>query len=281
MKRQIPGVNPSHILASFFALAATSGAQSCVELINLAFSPNAGNIASHPNVSNITSWTNGSETDPDPFNSGVFYMPDDDFGNGYAGLAVPSPNFGFKWGFEGSFDINSPQAWNVCSISFDYHVLGHNGEADLALSVGSWSGNAPLPSTGTDWDQSYAVFAPVAPGEESWGTVTFNFAADTLNVTRTGYNPASMATNVYGAYTTAFLDELSLSTGTHLIDILTSNTAPESAGGFDVNAGSSFGEDGFYRIDNFRITASQIPEPSVSLLAFAALGTFLLRRRER
>lgn len=273
-------VKLSSVLVLFLALAGTSGAQTCVDLINLTFSPNSGNMAAHPNISNVTPWTNGSETFPDPFGSGLFTMPTDDFGNGYAGLTVEVPRFGFMWGFEGSFDLNSTQAWDVCSISFDYFVLGHNGEADLALSVGSWSGNTPLPSTGPEWLSSNPVFAPVAVGESSSGTVTFNFAGDTLNVTRTGYNPASGQTTVYDDYASSYIADLSLTSGTHLIDILTSNTATQSGGGWDANADSVFNSpNGLYRIDNFRITASQVPEPSASFLAISALGALLLRRR--
>lgn len=156
-----------------FALAAGS-ASATQTLIDLTFSPtNAGDVAAHPDISNITPWTNGSETLPDPFGGGAMYMPDNDFVNGYAGLTVPHGNFGYKWGFEGSFDVASANPWAVSEISFDYNVLGHNGEADLSLTVGSWSGNAPLPST--SGGTFGPLFDPVSNGEQASGTVTFNF----------------------------------------------------------------------------------------------------------
>ena len=252
------------------ALTAGVEAQTCETLINLGFSPNAGDIAAHPSVSNITPWVNGSETAPDPLGFGVNYMPDDDFGNGYAGLTVPFGRFGFKWGFEGAFDLSSAQSWDVCAISFDYNLYGQNGEASLALSVGSWSSTAPLPST--DHEVNGPVFTPVQVDQVASGTVTFNFLSDTLTVTRTGY----------AGYTTFFGDSLSLSSGTHAIDLLVSNTAPVGDGYFDVVFNNEvLLTHGFYQIDNFRITASQpIPEPSSALLGgLGALALLWKRRR--
>lgn len=259
-----------YCIGSIIILAGSAKGQVYVDLIDLTFSPsNAGDVASHPDVSNITPWVNGSETLPDPFGSGLNYMPDNDFGAGYAGLTVPSPNFGYKWGFEGSFDLASSNLWEVGEISFDYNVLGHNGEANLALMVGSWSANAPLPSTGP---QDFGpIFSEPAVGEQASGKVTFNFQTDTLTVTRDGY----------GDYTTTFTDTLSLGTGTHGIDMLVTNTA-SSEGGWDANAGSTDGIQAFYQIDNFRINATQIPEPSALFLSLIG-ATFCLtvRRRQR
>lgn len=252
-----------------FALAA--GSASAQTLIDLTFSPtNAGDVAVHPDISNITPWTNGSETLPDPFGGGAMYMPDNDFVNGYAGLTVPHGNFGYKWGFEGSFDVASANPWAVSEISFDYNVLGHNGEAELSLTVGSWSGNAPLPST--SGGTFGPLFDPVSNGEQASGTVTFNFLTETLTVSRNG-------NLVYSDYSTPFTDTLNLGSATHGIDMLVTNTAPASDGGWDANFDSTEGADAYYQIDNFRITASEIPEPSTILLSMIAAGGLMMVRR--
>jgi hypothetical protein len=219
----------------------------------------------HPNINNITPWVNGSELADDPFNSGIHYMPDPDFDNGYAGLTVPNPNFGFQWGFHGGFAVLGAAVWNVCEISFDYDVLGHNGEASLALGVGNWNGVAPLPST--DAFEYGPIFTPVDIGERATGTVTFDFDSQILFVSRTGYD----------TYSTSFSGSLLLDADTHLIDILVANT--EMGGFFDVNADSANGSDALYRIDNFRISASAIPEPSSLLTACFSALYFLSKRR--
>ena len=264
-------------LSAAFAMAAQ--AQTCETLINLSFSPNSGDIAAHPNVSNITPWTNGSEVTDDPFNSGIYYMPDDDFGNGYAGLTTPSPRFGWQWGFEGGFDMTSTNPWQVCRVSFDYDVLGHNGEASLALMLGPWTGTAPLPSTGSDWDLPTDTWLPSSPGQRSYGSVVFDFVSNTLTVTRTGVDYSTQLENNYSPISMALSSDFSLSTGTHAIDILVSNTRPQSGGGFDAMAASTMGEDAFYRIDNFQVIAAQIPESSSALLG--SLGLLLVFRRRR
>lgn len=252
-----------------------------VDLINLTFSPtNAGDTAAHPNVSNISSWINGSELPPDPFGSGLYYMPGNDFGNGYAGLTVNPTQFGFKWGFEGGFDLNSSVPLQVSKISFDYDVFGHNGEASLSLAVGAWSGSAPLPSTGSDWDLPTDTFTPVGVAERSYGTVTFDFLNNTLTVSRTGVNFSTHTLSTYAAYSTGFTGNLSLTNGTQAIDILTTNTKPLSDGAFDANAGSTQSDPGFYRIDNFRIEAAAVPEPSFAMVLFTSGALIALRRKK-
>jgi hypothetical protein len=261
----------SVILFAFIAFVGKASAQGSVDLLNLTFEPsNAGDIAAHPDVSNVTPWVNGSEVLPDPFGFGTYYMPDPDFGNGYAGLTVPGARFGYKWGFEGSFDVASSDPWAVNQISFDYDVLGHNGEAHLDLIVAGWSGSTPLPSTsGEDFGP---VFDPVTNGERATGSVTFDFAAGTLTVTRAGYL----------GYVTPLGGSASLGNGTHVIDILVSNTQLLSNGAFDANANATFLADAFYRIDNFRITASPVPEPSgVILMALAGLPVIFRRTRQK
>lgn len=237
-----------------------------VDIINLTFSPsNAGDVALNPNVSNILPWTNGSTT------TGFFAtMPSTDFSNGYAGLTVGHGLFGFKWGFEGAFDTTGSVAYDVHTLSFDYDALGHNGEASLALNVGSWSGTAPLPSTSTPGG---TIFDVPVNGITSTGTVTYDFINNTLLVTRTG--PGVTTTS----YSTSFSGDLLLNPGTHAIDILVSNTVTAN-GAFDVNVNSAGGgNDGYYRIDNFRITGSAVPEPSS--VVSAALGLLCLLRRSR
>ncbi|WP_166442515.1 PEP-CTERM sorting domain-containing protein [Phragmitibacter flavus] len=266
----LPGV--CSVIGSLLLFAAgglqVATAQVAETLIDLTFSPgNAGDVAFHPDVSSVDPWTNGSETLSDPFGSGLYYMPDPDFGNGYAGLTVPPARFGFMWGFEGGFTLSSTQDWIVHEISFDYDVLGHNGEASLAIDLGTWSGNAPLPSTGPAG--SGPNFTPVAVGERATGTVTFDFYNQTLTVTRDGYSD----------YTESFLDTHSLGTGFHGIDILVSNTAPSVAPAWDVNADSSGGTDGFYRIDNFQVRALQVPEPSSALAVVMGVGLLFMRRQ--
>lgn len=247
-------------------LFSAAHAQSCIDIVHLTFADSgAGDIALNPNVTNISSWVNGSVLEEDVFGAGIFYMPDPDFNNGYAGLTVPNPNFGFQWGFHGGFDVIGSPVWDVCEISFDYDVLGHNGEASLMLGLGDWSGVAPLPSTGAH--EFGPIFEPVNIGERARGTVTFNFDTDTLQVTREGYS----------TYSTSFAGELLLDANTHAIDVLVSNTT--MGGFFDVNADSAQGSNGFYRIDNFRVTASQVPEPSSILTASIATLMMLFRRR--
>jgi hypothetical protein len=274
-------------LGSLILLVGSAKGQAYVDLVNLTFSPsNAGDVAAHPNVSNITPWTNGSEVLPDPFDSGLYTMPDDDFGNGYAGLTTITPRFGWKWGFEGSFDVSTSQPWQVGTISFDYDVLGHNGEALLDLTVGSWTGQAYLPTTGSDWDlptdNFYHPELTGLAGVRATGTVTFDLLAGTLTVTGTGSlvsNPSF--SRVYDPYTVAIPGGFNLNTGTHAIDILVSNTKVESEGGFDANAGSTNGQDAFYRIDNFRITGTQIPEPSALFLSLIGAVVCLNARRRK
>jgi len=88
---------------SLMALVCFNGelaAQSSETLLDLRFTSfNPGDVANHPTITSITPWTNGSEIPADIF--GFNYMPDENFDNGYAELTVPSPNFGFRWGFEG------------------------------------------------------------------------------------------------------------------------------------------------------------------------------------
>jgi hypothetical protein len=255
------------ILIGFFLLFQIEGKAQVVaeEILNLTFSPsNSGDIAAHPNVDNIQAWTNGSQT------FGLFgSMPVSDFGNGYAGLTVTHGLFGYKWGFEGGFDITGADVWDVHSISFDYEVKGHNGEASLALSLGSWSGLAPLPSTSTD-DSGPIFAAPLNAGDPATGTVTFDFTTNQLSVTRVGY----------ATHTEAFSGSLLLGAGTHLTDILVSNTL--YGGTFDANVDSTGSQDGdndaFYRIDNFIVTAA-VPEPSSMMLILLGGGLFTLRRK--
>jgi hypothetical protein len=239
-------------------------AQAPVEdIINLTFSPsNAGDVANNPDVTNILSWVNGSTT------VGITpTMPSDDFANGYAGLTVPYANFGYLWGFEGGFDTLGTVVYDVHSVSFDFDLLGHNGEAILDLSVGSWSGSTPLPSTVSAGGPIFG--ANPTNGTQATGSVTFDFLTNTLTVTRVGFSP----------YSTSFVGDLELNPGTHVIDILTSNTVT-SNGAFDANTNAMGGaNDAFYRIDNFRITGSAVPEPSSTITA--ALGLMFLLRRNR
>ena len=249
----------------YFSLTMHGKSQTVQTLLDLTFSPvNAGDVASHPNVANILPWTNGSEVYSDVFYTG--YMPDPDFGNGYAGLTVPVNNLGFQWGFHGGFDITGSNAWQVDRISFDYHVRGHNAEASLALQVGSWTSDVPLPSTQSVF--AGPIFTPVTMGEPASGTVTFDFLNDLVSVTRTGYN----------GYQSSFSDTLVLTPGQHTIDMLTSIAS--NNGFFDVNSDTVGGSSNsaFYRIDNFVVTA-QIPEPSTVMIA--ATGVVLLFRRRR
>lgn len=266
------------VIATLAVLTAAASAQTCVDLVNLTFSSNAGDIAAHPQVSNITSWTNGSEIYDDPFDSGLYYMPGSDFGNGYAEITSQPLQFGYQWGFEGGFDMTSTNPWQVCRISFDYDVFGHNGEASLALMLGPWAGSAPLPSTGSDWDLPTDTWPPGSPAQRSYGSVIFDFVSNSLTVTRTGVDYHTQLETSYSPFSAALTDDFSLSTGTHAIDILVTNTRPQSDGGFDSMAASTMGEAGFYRIDNFRVTA--IPEPS-SLLLLSSASVFLLTRRRR
>jgi len=262
---------PAAILLAFLLSAGSAKAQ-VEDLIFLTFDPapsNPGDIAAHPDVANILPWVNASEVS-NPFTT----PPSPDFDNGYAGLDVNPAQFGFKWGFEGGFEILGSIPWEVQSISFDYDVLGHNGEASLALNVGPWSGVTPLPSTQSLNSGPAFPFDPNGPtiGVQTTGTVTFDFAANLLTVSWSG----SMTD-----YTETLTDSIFLGPGVHQINLLTSNTAPASSGFFDANV-SAIGsaEEAFYRIDNFRITALPIPEPrSAMLLAFA--GAVLAGRRKR
>jgi IPTL-CTERM motif len=273
------------------ACALAAPAQTCETLINLGFTPNTGNIAAHPNVSNITPWANGSEIYDDPFDSGLYYMPGSNFGNGYAEITSQSLQFGYKWGFEGAFDLTSTNPWQVCSISFDYDVFGQNGESSLALTLGQWSGSAPLPSTGSDWDLPTDTWPPSSLGQRSYGTVTFDFVTKSLTVTRTGVHYQTQLETIYSPVTIPLTDVFSLSTGTHAIDILVSNTRAQSDGGyFDTNAASTLGDPGFYRIDNFQVLAAPTAPTSIPTLSewgtiilssLLALGTVLVMRRQR
>jgi hypothetical protein len=237
------------------------------ELINLTFSPsNSGDIAAHPNVSNIQAWTNGSET-VNLFST----MPTSNFGSGYAGLTVGHGLFGYRWGFEGGFDIIGASIWDVQSVSFDYEVRGHDGEASLVLGLGSWSGLAPLPTTSVE-DFGPVFSAPTSgPGEIANGTVTFDFVAGELSVSRAGY----------ATHTASFSGSQQLAAGTHLIDILVSNTVTPPGGAFDANVDSTgnIANNAFYRVDNFIVTAVAVPEPSAAVLCgFGVLALFRRRR---
>ncbi|TLD69227.1 PEP-CTERM sorting domain-containing protein [Phragmitibacter flavus] len=255
----------SILLASVLLFQAAGRAQSVgEELLNLTFSPsNAGDIAAHPSVDNIVPWTNGSEV------LGIFsHMPVADFSNGYAELTIGHGLFGYRWGFEGGFDITGTESWTVHSISFDYEVLGHNGEASLALNVGPWSGVAPLPTTSTS-DSGPIFSAPSSNGDVAEGTVTFDFLTNQLSVSRVGH----------ATHTQAFSGSLLLGPGTYLTDILVSNTRSGSDGAFDANTDATEGADGSYRIDNFIVVAS-VPEPSSMALILLGGTLFTLRRRK-
>ncbi len=68
--------------------------------------------------------------------------------------------------------------------------------------------------------------------------------------------------------------------GSHGIDIITANNRFAS-GAWDVNVNSAQGaNDGYYRIDNFVIGVTPVPEPSSALL-FGLTGTLALLRRRR
>lgn len=250
---------------SAFFLSSHANSQ-VVDIIHLTYSPsNAGDIANNLDVSNVTPWTNGSTTA-----AFIGTMPTSDFSSGYAGLTVPFGLFGYRWGFEGGFDTTGSNIYDVHTITFDYDVLGHNGPASLALSVGSWNGTAPLPSTMVNVG---GIFDVPTNGTRATGSVTYDFTTNTLLVTR---NPGPGIINT--SYSTGFSGDLELNAGTHLIDILVTNTVVGN-GTFDANVQSTEGANALYRIDNFRITGSVVPEPS-SLLS-AALGALCLLRRKR
>lgn len=61
--------------------------------------------------------------------------------------------------------------------------------------------------------------------------------------------------------------------------MLVTNTAPASDGGWDANSNLTEGAAAYYQIDNFRITASEIPEPSTILLSMIAAGGLMMVRR--
>lgn len=272
MKSSLPAV-----FSVVFLLAPGSAKAQVEDLVFLTFDPapaNPGDIAMHPDVDNILPWVNGSNVGP--FSS----LPVLNFNFGYAELTQTHGAFGYQWGFEGGFEILGTIPWDVQTISFDYDVLGHNGEASLSLDVGPWSGIAPLPSTGTvnsgpNFPLNVDLIPSGTPGEGAQGTVTFDFANNTITVT------GSTPLRTYPIFTTGLPDSFLLGQGVHDIRLLVSNTAPGSSDLFDANVNSTDGNNAFYRIDNFRITALPTPEPSRAvLLVIAGMAMVVGRRRK-
>lgn len=265
-------------------LLAFGSAKAQVEdLIFLTFDPapaNAGDIADHPDVDNILHWVNGSMLAPDPGGFSAASAPVADFTNGVASLDEAFGRFGFIWGFEGGFEILGSLPWEIQTISFDYDVLGHEGEASLEVIVGPWSGIAPLPSTSEAF--TGVNFASVSNGERAFGSVTFDFVNQLLTVTHTGVrDSATPVTTVYPAFMTPLPESLMLGQGDHLIGLLGSSQSQATAPYHDVQGNATEGADGFYRIDNFRITALPTPEPSRAMLLALAGTALVLGRRRR
>ena len=257
------------MLHSMCAIIVANGAASAqsVSLIDLRFnSSNPDDVAAHPAITSVSPWSNGSVV------GFLGLNPTPDFSNGYAGLSQLLGGAQFRWGFDGQFVVGGATSFQVESITFDYFVDGHNGEGLLNLQVGPWSGTAPLPSTESG---RHALFADPggSTGDAAQGSVTFDFINNLLTVSRIGIS----------SYTTPLTSDFQISPGTQSLDILTQNTYFGEGGYWDANVASVGigGQTGAYRIDNFRIDVSPIPEPSSALLGGLGALALLLRRQRR
>ncbi|MBK8094114.1 MAG: putative Ig domain-containing protein [Verrucomicrobiaceae bacterium] len=213
----------------------------CADFLNLAWdASNPNDLAANPAVTNIQPWTNNSEI------TAGGYMPNADFSSGSAQLNVPFGQTGFRWGVKGDFTLTGTSQYEVSRMSLDYRVLGHQTEAKLRLRIGSWTLNVPLPSTKTGTGQ--VLPSPIVDGELGTGSVSLDFATDTLRVTRAGY----------ADYTATMTQNLFIMPGTNTVRLL--GDIWELNGFFYPDAGSNGvgNPDSYYSIDNFQMCAAPL-----------------------